>query len=71
MAFASTSHSTDAGLTTRFIALLSSAFAALARHRLYNRTFNELSALSNRELDDLGLSRAHLRSVAYGVAHNH
>lgn len=32
--------------------------------RSYRRTVNELSALSNRELDDLGISRADIPFVA-------
>lgn len=32
--------------------------------RTYRRTINELSALSNRELDDLGISRADIPFVA-------
>jgi len=32
--------------------------------RNYRRTYNELSKLSNRELDDLGLNRYDIPSVA-------
>ncbi len=32
--------------------------------RSYRRTVNELSALSDRELNDLGISRADIRFVA-------
>lgn len=32
--------------------------------RSYRRTVNELGALSNRELDDLGISRSEIPSVA-------
>ncbi|MGB0966846.1 DUF1127 domain-containing protein [Halocynthiibacter namhaensis] len=43
----------------------------LANRRLYNKTFNELSKLSNRELNDLGLSRSGIAAIAresvYGV----
>ena len=34
------------------------------RWRNYRRTVSELSALSNRELDDLGISRGEIRYVA-------
>jgi uncharacterized protein YjiS (DUF1127 family) len=30
----------------------------------YNRTVSELSALSNRELDDLGFGRADIKTIA-------
>lgn len=43
--------------------------ARLARYRLYRQTLNELSALSNSELADLGLNRSGLRSAAYQTAY--
>ena len=43
-------------------------FDNLVRHysswRRYRSTFNELSKLSNRELDDLGINRGDIDSVA-------
>ncbi len=41
-----------------------------SRYRLYRKTLNELSQLSIRELDDLGLSRASIRQVAYMAAYD-
>lgn len=38
---------------------------ALADFRLYRTTLDELNALSDRELADLGLSRLAIREVAY------
>jgi uncharacterized protein YjiS (DUF1127 family) len=38
---------------------------AVARHREYLRTFGELSALTDRELADLGLSRLSIRDIAW------
>ena len=35
-----------------------------ARYRIYRQTVNELSALSNRELADLGLHRSMIRRLA-------
>ena len=47
----------------------SSPFKALHdrwnRRNLYRRTLSELSALSDRELDDIGLNRSSLESVVY------
>lgn len=43
--------------------------ARFTRYRVYRNTLNELSDLSQRELDDLGLSRAMLRRVAYEAAY--
>jgi len=39
--------------------------AAFAQAREYRRTHDALSRLSDRELADLGMTRATLRSVAY------
>lgn len=36
--------------------------------RTYRRTFNELSRLSNRELDDLGLHRGEISAIARRVS---
>lgn len=38
------------------------------RHRLYRQTLNELSALSDRDLADLGLARGAIRNVAMQAA---
>ncbi|KIC49185.1 DUF1127 domain-containing protein [Tateyamaria sp. ANG-S1] len=40
-----------------------------AQRRVYRTTLNELSALSNRELADLGLHRSELKRVAWESAH--
>jgi uncharacterized protein YjiS (DUF1127 family) len=37
---------------------------AVADHRAYLATYDELNALSDRELADLGLSRLNVRDVA-------
>ncbi|WP_424987832.1 DUF1127 domain-containing protein [Microbulbifer sp. S227A] len=46
------------GLKTRF-----------QNYRVYRETLNELSALSDRELADLGLHRSMLRRVAHQAAY--
>ncbi|MEM8851896.1 MAG: DUF1127 domain-containing protein [Pseudomonadota bacterium] len=52
---------------------LPSRFATLradwAKWRLYRKTVNELSALSTRDLDDLGISRASIRTIALEAAY--
>lgn len=48
---------------------LRTQFAAyLQRRAVYNQTVRELSALSNRELTDLGISRADIRYLANEAA---
>jgi uncharacterized protein YjiS (DUF1127 family) len=42
---------------------------ALARRRVYKRTYAELAALSTRELDDLGINRSMISRLAYEAAY--
>lgn len=69
MATATTTRTFEAGLGDRVSAFLKDVTERLERRRLFNRTFKELNELSARELDDLGLSRGSLRSVAYEAAY--
>ena len=41
-----------------------------AKRAAYVATFNELNALSNRDLADLGISRSGIRSIAAEAAEN-
>jgi uncharacterized protein YjiS (DUF1127 family) len=63
---------TTSATTTSFFARIGTAFDALAtrykQHRLYRETFDGLSALSNRELNDLGLNRYDLRRISWEAA---
>ena len=40
-----------------------------AKNRLYRQTLDELQVLSNRELADLGMNRANLKSIAHEAAY--
>ncbi|WP_089882527.1 DUF1127 domain-containing protein [Citreimonas salinaria] len=40
----------------------------LARRAIYRRTLNEMSALSDRDLADLGIHRSQVRSIAWQAA---
>ncbi|TMV07906.1 DUF1127 domain-containing protein [Ruegeria sediminis] len=48
--------------------LIEAAKARYTRHRVYRQTVNELSALSTRDLADLGLHRSMIRRVALQAA---
>lgn len=57
---------------TAWFDLLGSASAAMQQieaSRAYHRTVRELSALSNRDLADLGLHRSEIRRVAYDTVY--
>ena len=49
-------------------AALNELTEAMQRRRVYRTTVNELSALSDRDLSDLGLSRASIRRLAQDAA---
>lgn len=52
----------------RFGNLLADLRDYLSRRALYRQTVRELSALSTRDLADLGINRGMIRSVAYDAA---
>ncbi|PJE28497.1 hypothetical protein PSM7751_02465 [Pseudooceanicola marinus] len=49
--------------------ILGSVATRYARYSKYRRSISELSALTNRELSDLGLHRSMIKSVAYEEAY--
>jgi uncharacterized protein YjiS (DUF1127 family) len=63
------SNTTTVGLVDRLVSALTSVKEAIARRRLYLRTLSELNALSDRDLTDLGLSRASVADVAREAAY--
>lgn len=42
----------------------------IARRRVFKRTYAELSQLSTRELEDLGISRSTITRLAYEAAYS-
>lgn len=70
MAYVNTTRTME---SSRFAGKLSALIAefrlALNRRAVYRQTFNELTALSDRELNDLGLDRSELRSIALDAAY--
>ena len=51
--------------TRRGLGALARARKAFADYRLYRRTVAESATLSNRELNDLGISRFAIRQIAH------
>ena len=54
----------DGGLRARVASALAWLRARRERRRLYNQTVRELSQLSDRDLDDIGISRWDIREIA-------
>lgn len=69
MAFVNDIQRFETGLVRRMRDELVAARNAFAKRRLYNKTLAELSAMTDRELDDLGVSRHALRDVAFKAAY--
>lgn len=75
MAYYTQTHSSPASVVERILEasanLLHAASARYARYRVYNDTYNELSQLGDRELNDLGMSRSMIRGLALETAENY
>ncbi|MEJ6401477.1 DUF1127 domain-containing protein [Yoonia sp. 2307UL14-13] len=56
-------------LAQRFAALRAEWVESAAKRKEYRTTFNELAALSDRDLADLGLHRSMIKAVAYKAAY--
>lgn len=69
MAYVNSTRSVSVSFSDRFSALLKVAQEMIERRRVYARTVDELSALSDRDLADLGLSRSNISSVAREAAY--
>lgn len=68
MAFITGSAAPSLGLVQRFSGFLDRIREARKAREVYLQTYNELSVLSDRDLADLGISRASIRSVAREAA---
>ncbi len=69
MAFATEIHALNGDITHRIAATFKSVAARIATYRVYRKTVSELSELSTRELDDLGLSRSMIKRTALEAAY--
>ena len=68
MTYINTVNTIEIDLADRISRNLSGLFASFKRARLERQTVRELSALSNRDLDDLGINRSMIKSVARQAA---
>lgn len=56
-------------IADRFAELRATLATRLDQRRVYNQTFSELNALTDRDLYDLGIARSSIRSIAYEAAY--
>jgi uncharacterized protein YjiS (DUF1127 family) len=67
MAFITDNRTATATLADRASALIANMSEVLATRKLYRTTYNELHALTNRELADLGIHRSSIKAIALGA----
>ncbi|WP_102226178.1 DUF1127 domain-containing protein [Acidimangrovimonas sediminis] len=68
MATLSATHASAGAHNGRLAHLKSQFGAAMERRRIYKTTMNELRALSDRDLADLGLHRSMIKRIALEAA---
>lgn len=56
-------------INNRLQGFISGVNARFAQYRTYRKTFEELNALSDRELSDLGIARSSIPGIAYKAAY--
>ncbi|MCA0043071.1 DUF1127 domain-containing protein [Celeribacter litoreus] len=69
MAYANDINNAATASARPFAGLFRTVQERFARYRVYRETTLELSGLSDRDLADLGLSRATIKAVAYEAAY--
>jgi uncharacterized protein YjiS (DUF1127 family) len=69
MAYLNTTQTARGGLLARLALLKDGVATALQQRRVYVRTVGELNALSDRELNDLGISRLSIPEIAHEAAY--
>lgn len=69
MTYINSARSGQPTITDRFANVLAGMKAAYQRRRTYDQTLRELSALSDRDLSDLGMHRSMISEVARKAAY--
>ena len=69
MAYVTSTRSVQMIFSDRFATLAVAVKDMIARRRVFNQTLFELGQLSDRDLSDLGLSRASISDVAREAAY--
>ncbi len=69
MAYASDTRTASTTIGQRLTEMRAALQDRIARNRVFRTTLNELGALSNRELADLGIARSNIKAVAFEAAY--
>ncbi len=69
MAYTTTNATTASLVSSRIAAFFADLAERSEKRRVYRTTFNELNALSSRDLADLGINRTQIKSIAYEAAY--
>lgn len=69
MAYVNTTRAAKSSLADRFGGIFAGFGAMIQRRRIYDQTLRELSALSDRDLSDLGMNREMVSAVAREAAY--
>ncbi|WP_291239955.1 DUF1127 domain-containing protein [Gemmobacter sp.] len=69
MAFVNTTRAAQPAFGDRFAAVLETLRTAMARRAIYRQTVQELRALADKDLADLGIHRSQIRRMALEAAY--
>lgn len=69
MAYVNQTRAGQLSVSDRVVGLFAGFSAALQRRRIYSQTLNELRSLSDRDLNDLGISRSMIVEIARDAAY--
>ncbi|MEZ5778225.1 MAG: DUF1127 domain-containing protein [Paracoccaceae bacterium] len=69
MAYTSMTRGAEFGLVDRITGFFAKLRDSRLRYKMYRQTVNELSALNDRELNDLGLHRSGINAIALEAAY--
>ncbi len=69
MAYANDIRVAGFNLTERLNALRSAMADRSTKNKVYRQTISELNALTNRDLEDLGIHRSMIKSIAIEAAY--
>lgn len=69
MAISNTIRTAEHGIVDQIRVHVGNLRDAYRRYKMYRQTVRELAALSDRELNDLGIARSSIRSIAMEAAY--